>query len=1044
MRFRDGLGIGVRLTACVLIIGLGASIALAPRAVDAATDREVGVTSVVNTKAEGTPPAADTRVLATGTKMYFEEKVVTNATGRAQFLFADGSSMTVGPNSDLVIDTFIYNPDTKVGDMTVSLTKGFVRFVGGRISKRKPVKIKTPIGSIGIRGGIAMVEMQPGQGMTADFLFGTEMTMEVGENVQTTTSPGTFMTAAGGAGGAVSAPARRQASDLNRRLKSFESQGDSNDQGSDNNEQGGNQASNSGGGQQGQQSSGGQGDNAQGSNNQASNDQESDDNQGGSAGGTQGEGDQSTQATLGGTDGAGGTETDGAGNQVDATAPGGTQTGSDTDGIGALPGGGGGSNDQLALIDTGISGLAESESGGLDAPDISSAPAGAGGGQGGTTSLPSDSGGSLVEVLEPVVETPQPRPEEEQTATLIPTPEPTPEPVPEPTPEPPIVTPVPTPTPEPTPPVVVVAPEPEPEPAPPAATPFTRSFTGFALRGGASFPTLGANVTSNITSVTDRRFSSVTVSGADDTVGGRMTASSTAGAYGLFYPAPTAASPVNMSACGGGLDCSSQLAGVTPTTVAGPIEFSADPDFVVYALNVDSEKSLIALGTEFTGSTPTTGAARYSVRPDSFLAGGLPFLRSTDTGFPAANDTDLYAKWSTSAGSVPFMASRFEIDGAGGKSSISVMMGSIAISSDPFLDGVMVGQVDQTGAAVPEMYEAGVFSADTDSGKDFFGSSGPDHFVLTSIGDADIGAGEFGVENVDLAPATIYYPVNAVSKAGSHTVNASNTQLAGVALVGYYGGAGTVAGTPGAHVATTPADPSFLSISLSTDLPITNIDVTPDGGSTTVTADDSGGFGAYVDDGNFATEITTGATSGGGAEATATIGYLVTGGNNSASFDLCSACEFLSWGFWGQEQLTNDVVFHMASWVAGVATNFGTLGALTASGTYNGNVVGSIIDTGATAVKTGNFSLDVSLAGASSTATLNSFNFDGASFTTGATGFDATSQYYTLTDTVGGKTLDMRGAFFGVDGANIPPETGGDFKINGTGYTAAGVFAARK
>jgi len=38
----------------------------------------------------------------------------------------------------------------------------------------------------------------------------------------------------------------------------------------------------------------------------------------------------------------------------------------------------------------------------------------------------------------------------------------------------------------------------------------------------------------------------------------------------------------------------------------------------------------------------------------------------------------------------------------------------------------------------------------------------------------------------------------------------------------------------------------------------------------------------------------------------------------------------------------------------------------------------------------------------------------------------------------------MRGAFFGVDGANIPPETGGDFKINGTGYTAAGVFAARK
>ena len=393
---------------------------------------------------------------------------------------------------------------------------------------------------------------------------------------------------------------------------------------------------------------------------------------------------------------------------------------------------------------------------------------------------------------------------------------------------------------------------------------------------------------------------------------------------------------------------------------------------------------------------------------------------------------------------VPVVGSRFEIDGAGGKSSISVIMGDIVVNSNPFFDGVVLGQVDQTGVAVPEMYEGSLFSADTDSGRDFFGSSAPDHFVLTSIEDADTGGSEVGVQNVDLAPGTIYYPVNTVSNAGSHTVDASNTQLADVSLLGYYGGAGTVVGTPGAYVATAPADPSFLSLSLTTDLPITNLDVTPDGGTTTVTAADGGGFGAYVDDGNFATEFTTGGTSGGGAEATATIGYLVTGGNSSSGFDLCSACEFLSWGFWGQEQLSNDVVFHMASWVAGVATNFGTLGALTASGTYNGNVVGSIIDTGATVVKTGNFSLDVTLAGAASTATLNSFNFDGASFSTGATGFDATSQYYTRTDTAGGKTLDMRGAFFGTDGVNIPPETGGDFKITGTGYNAAGVFAARK
>lgn len=183
---------GLELNARVASILVG-GLLLAPCMAMAAADREVGVTAVVNTTVEGTPPTQDKRVLATGTKMYFEEKVVTNATGRAQLLFADGSSMTVGPNSDLVIDTFIYNPDTKTGDMTVRLTKGFVRFVGGKISKKRAVKFKTPIGSIGIRGGIGLVQMTPEKGLETDFLFGQEMTLEVNGNVQTTTTPGTFM-----------------------------------------------------------------------------------------------------------------------------------------------------------------------------------------------------------------------------------------------------------------------------------------------------------------------------------------------------------------------------------------------------------------------------------------------------------------------------------------------------------------------------------------------------------------------------------------------------------------------------------------------------------------------------------------------------------------------------------------------------------------------------------------------------------------------------------------------------------------------------------
>ncbi len=945
-----------------------------PATADAA-NREIGVTSVVNTKAEGTPPTGDTRVLDTGTKMYFEEKVVTDPTGRAQLLFADGSSMTVGPNSDLVIDTFIYNPDTKVGEMTVSLTKGLVRFVGGRISKTKAVKINTPIGSIGIRGGIAMVEMQPGQGMTADFLFGQEMTVEVGNVIQTTTTPGTFMTAGGPAGAGVSAPARREPAEINQRLKSFESQRSA----SPSNPQPSGPANAQTGQQQAQNQSGA--------------------GQGGGSGATP----QNNQAQ------------------------------NPNQGLGG----------RAAQINTGTASLVDPASNPAGGPAIAGTP-GTGDTRNASTATVAGGGATQPRLLNPVVPTPQPRPEENRPASLVPTV--TVAPTPAPVPETPPLTPTVAPQPAPTPTVVVTAPAPEPEPETTqtsTVTGFSRTFAGFEFRGGTSFATTGANTTNSTANLTARRFTSATVSGADNTVGGRLTASASVGAYGLYYPKPNSDSPISLTNCPSTLNCTAQLAGVTASSATGPIDVASDPNFVVYALNVDSEKSLVVVGTEFTGSTPTTGADKYTIKPDSFLAGGIPFLRASDTGFTSTTDTDAYAKWSSTASAVPFMGSRFEIDQTNGKSSISMIAGRITKGSNPYFSGVGIGQVDTTGTATPILYRGGSYSADTSSGKDFFGVSTPDFFILNSVEDGDTGGSKAGVD--DLTPATPYFPVNVVNRVGAFTINASNTQLADVTLAAYYGGAGSVAGTPGAYVATTAADTSFLSISSSSDESTITLNVSADGGSNTVTATNTGAVRVYVDDKNLASELANGATTAGAAEATATAGYVVTGGNNSANFSLCSTCAFLTWGFWGQEQVTNNVVFHMASWVAGAATNFATLGALSASGTYNGNVVGSIITSaGETLVKTGNFTLNVSLAGSGSTATLSAFNFNGNSFTTTATGFDATSQYYTLNAADAGQTLDMRGAFFGTDGANIPPETGGDFKINGTAYDAAGVFAGKK
>ena len=72
-----------------------------------------------------------------------------------QVLLVDGSTFTVGPGSDLVIDKFVYDPKKGTGQIAASFSKGVMRFVGGKISKNEGgVTVNTPAGALAIRGGI--------------------------------------------------------------------------------------------------------------------------------------------------------------------------------------------------------------------------------------------------------------------------------------------------------------------------------------------------------------------------------------------------------------------------------------------------------------------------------------------------------------------------------------------------------------------------------------------------------------------------------------------------------------------------------------------------------------------------------------------------------------------------------------------------------------------------------------------------------------------------------------------------------------------------
>lgn len=178
-------------------------------AVPASAQVRVGVTSAAEGDPLGKPPAEAERVLRVGIDVQAFERITTSVNDRAHLVFLDGTSLTVGPDAQLVIDRFVYDPSTGTGDLSVSLGKGVLRLVGGKISKVRPVLVNTPGAITGIRGGISIIEAQAGQTVST-FMFGRDMTVTGQGQTQTVTRPGFEVTTRPNAPPAPPAPVSEQ------------------------------------------------------------------------------------------------------------------------------------------------------------------------------------------------------------------------------------------------------------------------------------------------------------------------------------------------------------------------------------------------------------------------------------------------------------------------------------------------------------------------------------------------------------------------------------------------------------------------------------------------------------------------------------------------------------------------------------------------------------------------------------------------------------------------------------------------------------------
>ena len=145
--------------------------------------QQVGTASAVNPAA-----TANMKTISIGQSIAHKERIQTKASGSVQLLFLDKTSMTIGPNSDLTIDEYVYDPQANTGKLAATLGKGALRFVGGQISHNGDAEIKTASATIGIRGGVMMTDgkggIYAGYGTSTVTSGGQSVTLHAGEFTQ--------------------------------------------------------------------------------------------------------------------------------------------------------------------------------------------------------------------------------------------------------------------------------------------------------------------------------------------------------------------------------------------------------------------------------------------------------------------------------------------------------------------------------------------------------------------------------------------------------------------------------------------------------------------------------------------------------------------------------------------------------------------------------------------------------------------------------------------------------------------------------------------
>jgi hypothetical protein len=93
--------------------------------------------------------------------VYPSDSLRTGKDGRVGITLSDDTQVSIGPGSEVRLDTFVYEPGQGQLALVLKFIRGTAAYVSGQIAKLAPdaVRLETPAAIVGVRGTTLAVEV---------------------------------------------------------------------------------------------------------------------------------------------------------------------------------------------------------------------------------------------------------------------------------------------------------------------------------------------------------------------------------------------------------------------------------------------------------------------------------------------------------------------------------------------------------------------------------------------------------------------------------------------------------------------------------------------------------------------------------------------------------------------------------------------------------------------------------------------------------------------------------------------------------------------